>query len=203
MDPALKATTTQPWSHNSFGDPGNSPGSEGVEGAHPAHEIQQRGGDGRVRLHGVVHHENGRLWKERAGRTVLNAQKNQHPPLPQTLLPPLSAEGNPFFWLLCTPALIQLLNNIWASSSRHKAGSLRAAAGLCQSPLLCPKPGDSPAARHAGRDTLRLATDLREEACCCHVAKATIKRGSNRAAPLQAARPWELRAGEGTDALWR
>lgn len=122
MDPALKATTTQPWSRNSFGKAGNSPGSEG--GAHPAHEIQQRGGDGRVRLHGVVHHENGRLWKERAGRTVLNAPKYQHPPLPPTLLLPPSAEGTPFFWLLCTSALIQLLNNIWASSSWHKAGSL-------------------------------------------------------------------------------
>lgn len=29
---------------------------------HPTHEIQQRGSDGWMRLHRVMHHQNGRLW---------------------------------------------------------------------------------------------------------------------------------------------
>lgn len=65
-----------------------------MEGAaHPAHEIQQRGGDGRVRLHGVMHHKDGRLWWEKAGSTVLRAPRM--PTAPSLL--PYKCRGD--FWL--------------------------------------------------------------------------------------------------------
>lgn len=67
-----------------------------AQGAHPAHEIQQRGGDGGVRLHGVVHHQDGGLWKERAAACTPCAL-----PIPSgPALCPRGAEGNPFLCLL-------------------------------------------------------------------------------------------------------
>lgn len=67
-----------------------------AQGAHPAHEIQQRGGDGGVRLHGVVHHQDGGLWKERAAACTPCALPAPSGPA----LCPRGAEGNPFLRLL-------------------------------------------------------------------------------------------------------
>lgn len=93
------------------GGRGCSPQSSRVDGAaHPAHEIQQRGGDGGVRLHGVMHHKDGRLWWKKAGRKVLRA-----PQVPTA--PPAAPQVRRLLLAPCSPALIQPLNNKQASGA--------------------------------------------------------------------------------------